>query len=55
MECSSMVGVVALCSGDPDSNPGWFPVSNSKLENWVYMNNTSLWWSDADCNHSDCE
>ena len=28
-----------------------------KISNWywVYTNNTSLWLSNADCNHSDCE
>ena len=50
MECSAMVNVAALCPGDPGSN-----LSNSKSKNWVCTNNTSLWSSDADSNHSDCK
>ena len=29
MECSSMFGVAAFGPGDPDSNTGWFALSNS--------------------------
>ena len=45
-----MVSLAALCPGDPGSNPSWFAVKK-----WVYTNNTSLWSSNANCNHSDCE
>ena len=39
---------------------GWVRVKASlriaySNKNWDYMNNTSLWLWDADCNHSDCE
>ena len=39
-----MVSIAAFGPGDPDSNPGWFAVSNSD-QKLSFTNNTSVWYS----------